>query len=182
MKAQQMTETQMGQALLQGHDEVIRRIQEHGTPDVSLLELLQRDHRAVMERLDRICETTARDIPAIRPDFLEMKSILECHSLAEERVLYAKLKRQEDTMMSAMAAGAEHELVARTLEDMCGLDVDAEEWMALANALREAVRKHVEMEESEIFEEARQLFSEDQLKEMAGQMQYEKFCMFAVVA
>jgi hemerythrin superfamily protein len=179
---QKSSETEMCRVLLQGHDEVIRRVQDLGTPDVPLLDLLQRDHRAVLERIDRICGSTESNMAAIRADFLEMKSILEAHSLAEERVLYAKLKLDEGTMKSALAAGAEHELIARTLEDMGSPDLDMDQWMSLANSLREAVSQHVAMEESEIFEEARRLFNETQLKEMAGQMQYEKFRIFSVVA
>jgi hemerythrin superfamily protein len=182
MTARQMSETQLGQFLLTGHEEVMRRVHDMSARGAGLLEVLQSDHQAVMERLDRICKSKTSDLSKVRAEFLEMKCILEAHSMAEERVLYAKLKQNKGAMELALEAGAEHELVARTLEDMSSLDLDPKPWMTLANTLRELVREHVTTEESEIFEQARRLFKDEELKEMGGQMQYEKTRIFAIVA
>ena len=45
------------------------------------------------------------------------------------------------------------------------------------------LQEHIETEESEIFESRRaKLFSESELKDMGGQMQYEKTRIFPIVA
>ena len=53
-KSAAMTETQLAAHFLQGPDEVARRVHAMSAAGVGLLEILQNDHRAVMERLDAL--------------------------------------------------------------------------------------------------------------------------------
>ena len=81
-----------------------------------------------------------------------------------------------------LEAFADHEMAARTLENMGRLELNAKQWMTLATALREMLQEHIETEESDIFAIARKLFDESELKDMGGQMQYEKTRIFSIVA
>jgi hemerythrin-like domain-containing protein len=181
-KTSVMSETQIAEHFLSGAGEVARRVQDMSAAGIGLLENLQNDHRAIMERLDRICSAETDDLSAVRAGFLEMKSLLEAHSLAEERVLYARLKKDDESANVILEAAADHEMIARTLEDMGGLGLNAKQWMTLANTLREMLQEHIELEEGQIFEAARRRFKEDELMRMGGQMQYEKTRIFAIVA
>ncbi len=181
-KVSALSETQIAEYFLSGVDEVARRVQDMSAAGVGLLDNLQNDHRAVMERLDRICSTETDDLSSVRADFLEMKSLLEAHSLAEERVLYARLKTDNDSVNAILEAAADHEMVARTLENMGSLGLNAKQWMTLAKTLREMLQEHIALEEGQIFEAARRRFKEDELVRMGGQMQYEKTRIFAIVA
>ena len=177
-----MSETQIAAHFLEGPDEVVRRVHAMSAAGAGLLDILQNDHRAVMERLDAIIAAGGGDPAAMRANFLEMKSLLEAHSLAEERVLYAKIKQDDEAARLILEAFADHELVARTLENMGSLELNPKPWMTLASTLRELLQEHIETEEGQIFEAARRLFDEDELKDMGGQMQYEKTRIFAIVA
>ena len=72
-----------------------------------------------------------------------MRDLLEAHSLAEERVLYARLKAREETAPLMLEAFADHEMAARTLENMGRLELNAKQWMTLATALREMLPEHI---------------------------------------
>jgi hemerythrin superfamily protein len=181
-KAPALSETQLAEHFLQGHAVVARRVHAMSAAGTGLLEILQNDHRAVMERLNAICSTKTDDLAAVRADFLEMKSLLEAHSLAEERVLYARLKQDDDAVNVILEAVADHEMVGRALENMSSLALNAKQWLTLANSLREQLQEHIETEEGQIFEAARSRFKEDELTELGGQMQYEKTRIFAIVA
>jgi hypothetical protein len=129
-KTAAMSATQLAEHFLHGPGEVTRRVHAASAADAGLLEILQNDHRVVMERLDNLIAAGGRDLAAMRADFLEMKCWLEAHSLAEERVLYARLKAREETAPLILAAAfADHEMVARTLENMGSLDLNAKQWM-----------------------------------------------------
>jgi hemerythrin superfamily protein len=182
-KTAAISATQLAEHFLHGPGEVTRRVHAASAADAGLLEILQNDHRVVMERLDNLIAAGGRDLAAMRADFLEMKCWLEAHSLAEERVLYARLKAREETAPLILAAAfADHEMVARTLENMGSLDLNAKQWMTLATALREMLQEHVETEEGEIFTIAQKLFDDSELKDMGGQMQFEKTRLFSIVA
>jgi hemerythrin-like domain-containing protein len=181
-KVPAMSETQIAERFLQGHDEVAHRVHDMSAAGVGLLDILQNDHRAVMDRLNGICSAETDDLSCVRADFLEMKSLLEAHSLAEERVLYGRLKADDDAVNVILEAVADHEMVARALENMGSHDLNAKQWMTLAKTLRELLQEHIELEEGQVFEVARSRFKEDELKHMGGQMQYEKTRIFAIVA
>jgi hemerythrin superfamily protein len=181
-KTAAMSDTQLAEHFLEGPGEVARRVQAASAAGAGLLEVLQSDHRTVMERLDNLIAAGGRDLAAMRADFLEMKCWLEAHSLAEERVLYAKLKAREDTAPLILEAFADHEMVARTLENMGSPELNAKQWMTLATALREMLQEHIETEEGEIFTIARKLFKDSELNGMGGQMQFEKTRIFPIVA
>ena len=60
-KSAAMTETQLAAHFIQGPDEVARRLHAISGGGVGLLEILQHDHRAVMERLDALIAAGDRD-------------------------------------------------------------------------------------------------------------------------
>jgi hemerythrin-like domain-containing protein len=175
-----MSDTMIASQLLAGHDAVARLVLTRPT-DTDLLSVLRDDHRAVMAALDRICEADI-DFATARSGFLVMKSLLESHSLAEERVLYARLKQNDAAKQSVLRAGADHEMVSRTLEDMSDLGMTQKQWMSLANTLRKLLQEHVAIEESEIFELAKSQFEEKALNEMGSEMHFEKARVFTIVA
>ena len=175
-----MPDTMIAKQLLAGHGDVARLVRTR-TVGAGLLDTLRADHRAVMEALERICGADI-DFASARSGFLMMKSLLESHSLAEERVLYARLKQNAAAAQVILRAGADHEMVSRTLEDMSDLGMTQKQWLSLAGTLQKLLQEHVATEESEIFDLAKDQFSEEQLNEMGSEMHFEKARIFMVVA
>lgn len=169
----QMNETQIAGFLLRGHSEAVAQLRLAGAVGTSILELLEQDHAAIMAQLDGLCESAERDFAALRPEFLAVQMMLVAHSLAEERVLYARLKQHESAFQLALESGADHEMISRLIEDLSGLDLGREQWFTLLRSLRDLVQQHVETEESEVFEKARELFDQADLKTLAADMRAE---------
>ncbi len=177
-----MNETQLASFLLQGHSEAVMQLRLAGTVGTTILELLEQEHATIMMQLDDICGRPERDLAELRPGFLAVQMMLVAHSLAEERVLYARLKQHETSFKVALESGADHEMISRLLEDLSGLDLGREQWFTMARSLRDLVQQHVETEESEVFEKARDLFDQAELKVMAADMRAEANRILLAVA
>ena len=78
--AQKMSDTQIVSFLSLGHLEAIEQNRLSGV-SADVLELLEQDHAAIMEHLDRICESRESDLAILRPAFLTVQMMLVAHSL-----------------------------------------------------------------------------------------------------
>ncbi len=128
---------------------------------MQIYDILKQDHEEVKSLLN--------DLIALKDDdeyrFVlvdEIKGALIPHSRAEEATFYNTL-RAVDADKSIVAHGfQEHfeaESLVRLLQVKDTLDV---EWKATAIKLREVLNHHIAEEESEIFTEARKMFSADE--------------------
>ncbi len=54
------------------------------------------------------------------------------------------------------------------------MPVDTEQWAAKLKVLKENVEHHVEEEEGEMFQKAREVLSEEQINQLGAQMEEEK--------
>jgi hemerythrin-like domain-containing protein len=68
----------------------------------------------------------------------------------------------------------EHELVSQLLEELDSMNKGTEDWKAKLIVLRENVEHHVEEEENELFEQARQILSDDQAREVGRKFAEQK--------
>jgi hemerythrin-like domain-containing protein len=68
----------------------------------------------------------------------------------------------------------DHELVKNLLNELAASRMDDEAWNEKLEVLEEHVENHIEEEESDIFDVARQLFSMEQAAELAQRWQTAK--------
>jgi hemerythrin-like domain-containing protein len=137
------------------------------------LKLLQDDHEAVLSLFDAYKK--------LGDGLSEQKSALvkklcreiELHSEIEERVLYPELgKRRSEELRDKVREGFEEHLSAkRIIGDLRGTDVGDPQFDAKVRVLSEELEHHIKEEEDEMFPEARELMSEDQLDEIGDSMQ-----------
>lgn len=106
--------------------------------------------------------------------FTQLKEALELHSHAEEQVFYPAL--QEDDMMQDMVEEAmeDHQLMAELLEELATTPKGSAAWNERLEILEENVQEHVEEEESDIFDAARQLLSKEEAAELGERWQTAK--------
>lgn len=71
-------------------------------------------------------------------------------------------------------AAEEHHVVDMVLPSLKSANPKSKEFTARASVLRELIEHHIKEEETEMFKEARERFSEEQLRELGDMMQARK--------
>jgi len=64
----------------------------------------------------------------------------------------------------------EHHVVDEIMGELEATDVTDEQWGAKFKVMKENIEHHIEEEEGEMFKQARQVFSDDELDELGARM------------
>lgn len=138
------------------------------------LKLLQEDHDKVKKILEDLDSTTERGVKTREELFERLRTELDAHELIEEEILYPALKEHPKTRELALEAYEEHHVVDLVMAEIQDVPYDDERWGAKLTVAKENVEHHIEEEEKEMFDQARQVFSEDELVELGERMQARK--------
>ena len=65
----------------------------------------------------------------------------------------------------------EHHVIKMLLKELESMPVDTEKWTAKIKVLQENVEHHVEEEEGEMFQKARDVLSEDEINQLGEQLE-----------
>lgn len=140
---------------------------------MDIFSLIKKDHEEVAGLFKQL-----RDAKGSRQRceqlFTQLKEVLELHSHAEEQVFYPALQEAEVTQEMLEEALEDHQLVAELLEELATTPKGGAEWDERIEILEENVQEHVEEEESDIFDAARQLLSPGDATELAARWQTAK--------
>jgi hemerythrin superfamily protein len=137
---------------------------------MDIVDLIKDDHEQVATLMEKLSTTTEEDTDDRETLFNELRSALEAHTQAEERIVYERLE-DEDTMSSIIAESyEEHTLVAELLQSLSEMEFNHEEWGDKFAVLRENVEHHVEEEESEVLPYLADAVNDDEREEMADDM------------
>lgn len=132
---------------------------------MEIYEALKRDHEEVKELLNEL--VALNDDDEYRFVIIEeIRNHLIPHSRAEESVFYNTLRAVNADRKKVFHGYQEHleaETLLRTLQVMDKMNMS---WKATAEKLREAVLHHIENEETEIFDEARNVFTSQEAEAM----------------
>jgi hypothetical protein len=129
--------------------------------DNDLFRTLTRQHREVDEMLTRLANDEDRETL-----FPQMRIALLSHAKAEEKTFYAALEKAGEKR-DAKHAKREHREIEDAMRELDSLDYTDDRWPAVLNMLTEAVKHHVEDEESEVFDSAAESIEEAELDEIA---------------
>lgn len=132
---------------------------------------LKKDHKKVADLMDQVLET--KDSAKRESLFQEIKIELTLHADTEKATFYKAI--QEATRSKAVdkqmdRADEEHDEIRGYLEKLSTLSVEDEAWIEQFGEFKHAVSHHVEEEEGDIFEKAKQYFSAEEAKELATRM------------
>lgn len=141
---------------------------------MSIYNLLKEDHDRVAELFEQLEERTQQAVKTREQTFATLKSELEAHSEAEQNVFYSALKEYDETRERVLESIQEHDQVNRRLTELGGMIKDTEEWMVELNALKEMIERHVQEEEDELFDLARQVLSSHQADALGSRFEQEK--------
>jgi iron-sulfur cluster repair protein YtfE (RIC family) len=138
------------------------------------LRLLKDDHDKVKKLLGRLEETTERAIKTREEGFATLKQELTVHELIEEEIFYPALKEHAEAKEIVLEAYEEHDVVDTILGELEQTPVDDETWKAKFTVMKENLEHHIEEEEGEMFNQARQVMEEAELEQLGERMQARK--------
>lgn len=139
-----------------------------------LFNLLKKDHQEVMDLLDQIKELSERSYKKREDLFGQMKQELVPHLRAEEKAFYSILKQDEKSKEDAMEAMEEHHAAELVMAELDKMSTQEEFWPAKLSVFKEMVSHHIEEEESKIFQDAREIIDEDQMRTIVENFEKEK--------
>ena len=141
---------------------------------MNAFQLLKEDHQKVSGLFQQIEPTTERAEKTRTELFAKLKEELDIHAKIEESIFYPSIKQAAETREIVLEGFEEHHVVKMLLKELESLPVDTEQWTAKMKVLKENVEHHVEEEEGEMFQKARQVLSEDDINRLGEQMEQMK--------
>jgi hemerythrin-like domain-containing protein len=135
------------------------------------LALLKKDHDSIKKQLKDLEETTSKAVKTRQDLFGRLKLTLTVHEQMEEAVLYPALKQHAEAKDIVLEAYEEHDVVDKVLGDLEATPFDDDSWHAKLKVMSENLHHHIEEEEQEMFDTARQVFDRDVLEQLGEQMQ-----------
>ncbi len=137
---------------------------------MNAFQLLKEDHQKVSGIFQQLEPTTERAEKTRTELFARLQEELDIHAKIEESVFYPAIKQAAETREIVLEGFEEHHVVKLLLKELESVPVDTEQWTAKLKVLKENVEHHVEEEEQEMFQKARQVLSEDDINRLGAQM------------
>jgi hemerythrin-like domain-containing protein len=141
---------------------------------MNAFQLLKEDHKKVDGLFKQLEPTTERAEKTRTELFERLRQELDIHARIEEAVFYPAIKQAAETREIVLEGFEEHHVVKLLLKELEDVPVDTEQWTAKLKVLQENVEHHVEEEEGEMFQKARQVLSEDDIDRLGAEMEEEK--------
>jgi hemerythrin-like domain-containing protein len=135
--------------------------------DTDLLDTLKKEHDEVKSLLADLqdAESSAQRKSLVQ----KIKVALVPHTKAEEKVLYDAViaVRDKEVQIDGQEGYIEHELASKTLQKLSAIvNATSPEHKAAAKVLKELVEHHIKEEEGNVWDDAKDNFSDDQRKQM----------------
>src|ERR1043165_9881734 len=138
---------------------------------MNAFQLLKEDHQKVSGIFQQLEPTTERAEKTRTELFAKLNEELSIHAQIEETIFYPAIKEAAETREIVLEGFEEHHVVKMLLKELEAMPVDTEEWAANFKVLQENVEHHVEEEEGEMFQKARDVLSEDEINRLGEQME-----------
>jgi hypothetical protein len=143
-------------------------------PTVDGITLLKDDHDKVKKMLGELDETTERAVKTREELFTKIKAELVIHEAIEEEIFYPAMKQHAEAKEIVLEAYEEHNVVDMVMGEIEQTPFDDETWKAKFTVMKENLEHHIEEEEGEMFEQARDLFDKDALEQLGERMHARK--------
>lgn len=130
-----------------------------------IFEILAEDHRRVEGIIEALEGATE---PADRMELLnDLTLAFVPHARGEELLVYPRIKEDERGAELEDNAEEEHAMADELLAELQAMGGDGEGFNDRLAELKTAIQHHVSMEESDMFTLGREIFSEEQIEELA---------------
>jgi len=142
--------------------------------EMDVLQLLKEDHDKIKKILTHLESTTDRGVKTREEFYTKVRAELQVHEAIEEEILYPALKEHPKAKDLVLEAYEEHNVVDMVMAELDALPYDDETWGAKLTVMRENIEHHIGEEESEMFEQCRDVFDRDELAELGDRMEARK--------
>ena len=139
--------------------------------------MLKSDHATVKRLLRELSETTERSTKQRENLVAMLEREIKMHAQVEEEVFYPAFKaatRGTESQDLFYEAAEEHHIVDMVLPALKAANPKSKEFTAKAKVLKDLIEHHIKEEETQMFAEAREIFGDEQLRELGDMMQARK--------
>ncbi len=133
------------------HQELFTTIKNEHTEVKNLLSDMKESSSGAVKTRDRLLE--------------KLRSALTPHMRGEERGLYKLLQENNESRSIALESAEEHHISRIALHEIEELAPENEAWSAKLKVLSELLHHHMQEEEDEVFDQAREVLSQDQARQ-----------------
>ncbi|MDD3265808.1 MAG: hemerythrin domain-containing protein [Burkholderiales bacterium] len=124
---------------------------------------LVKDHDKVKGMIEDLMSSKIKSTEQKLDILGNLKKELQLHEQIEEDVVYPILKKKKDLKDVTLEAYEEHHVVDGILDELEKVDPENEIWKAKLTVLQEILLHHIKEEEKEIFPEATDKLTQDEL-------------------
>jgi len=146
---------------------------------MDIFDRIKQDHDTMRALLKRIDE---QDGSNQRATFDELHRELWAHGKVEEAVFYAALSQHRGARAETMEGLNEHQMINGLVEQLNAMPSGNGAWTAKMQVLAELLRHHIDEEEEELFEEARDALKDERAAELGRIFDERKGQALAAVA
>lgn len=136
--------------------------------------MLKSDHATVKRLMRELNETGDRAVKQREALVEQIERELKMHAQLEEEIFYPAFKaatRGTESEDLFYEAAEEHHIVDMVLPALKAANPKSHEFKAKAKVLFDLLEHHIKEEETQMFKEARELFGDEQLRELGDMMQ-----------
>jgi len=128
-----------------------------------LFNMLKQDHQEVTDMLEQAIESKDPS------QFPKVKKMLDVHMEGEEKFFYPILKNKDKEGM--LEAYEEHKVGKKLISEISDTESGNETCIPKIKVLKDVLEHHIEEEESEIFDEAREVLNDQQEQKIVQQFE-----------
>jgi len=139
---------------------------------MNAIDLLTDDHarvRALLSDGEATTEPEAREVL-----FRDIKAELTAHEVIEEELFYPTLRDHPKAKELVLEGYEEHAVVDRLLQELEGTPFEDEKWGPRFKVMMENLEHHIEEEEGELFDRAREVLDGAELEELGLRMKHRR--------
>lgn len=142
--------------------------------NISLYATLKGEHHEVDAMLKTL-KTSGDKMDGVRERVVDkLRKELLSHAHAEQEAVYSVLREKTEKKNLVTEAEAEHNKMEHLVKKLSDAEPDSSTWHETLDALIEEVHHHVEEEEGEMFDEMRNVFSDEDEKRIVEHFREEK--------
>jgi hemerythrin superfamily protein len=141
---------------------------------MEIYDVILEDHEKARRMIGELAATGDDEGERRTKLFAALKIELTTHQHVEESVFYNALKDIEETRPDALEAINEHHVVDTLLGELDDMKKDGDEWKAKFGVLKELVEHHMEEEEEEFFDNAKEVLDRETAEKMGRAMREKK--------
>ena len=135
--------------------------------------LLRNEHENLKSLFNKYKNPSARNGNEKKELFNDIRREIMVHSQMEMEIFYPALSGTSSTTAHELVSAAreEHEAIEKSLQELTNINPSDAAFETKMIAIVDAVVRHIEKEEEEIFDEARKMLPEYRLEELGLEME-----------